>query len=1213
MSKLLPRIGQAPVERVQKVDLFKYRLMIPEARNVSLTAKAAEVFQSKNLDVDDFLGSVEFYGLSGTNIVIPFTNNIEVLFVLGVLKDQLSRSTALVTWVDYTGFSGLVDIDEDKGVVYFTLPSGGVVDYPVVSVPIIQSIVKGEGSLEVAYLFSQIYLEDLDSFPETFSARLSGFVDVVGSDGLQGLEEAVDLKDFEGHGNLEARVFNKDKLQDELLNYKGGGFRIPVLVGHTGVSKSSIVQELAERNNMRYYECRLSVMERSDFLGRVSTRGDEVFDYTPPEFFVFCSDEFVDYCKSRLDVISAEVSQLKKGDKRESNLLKMIEFYKHYARDSVLFFDEINRCEDSGVYAALVKLFSDKKLGVTGGKERDEISNKERIASGKQFSTYTYKKHCLMIGAMNSDRVPLALSKKVRDEMREKGYELCEVEPDMDKKEDSVNYSGIVPIHSDASFLNRLHLIFLSSALMRDGWMDWGKRSCRVGVMNSTGDGYDYASVVDESGGTHTNIHKEVISYLESEEGKQDYYREDLLSLSAESSQDELKNFPTFRTWEYVSKYLRSIDVRGGNGFYSELVVGLIGDEVGKRFSSHLVSKGYKKLKLDKSREYEVFLEEYVLAGVPFLCAGPTSQGKTSRVEAFVDAHDEYEFVNVNLTEVTSAEISGALMDVSPGMRMKSLLEACGVDGGNPDAVREAELFGNAFFRWSGRLSHSATREQITKAMKSGKKILFCFDEFNKAGDLAVREATMQAISTGQLFGIDFSGHPCAFVLTINYGSEYAESMALDPMAIARVGVLFKKSIDLGDIKSWKQFLLSEKSGLREEGVGNSPVSGWKSHFGKALYETEDQVLLDLLNGKHSTEYNFALDGSGRNIVDYYSTRGFMNLELLHRKGMSYSEGEFGGKVSTLWIPIKADQKRFESLLGGQLGFRKEELKNELFDSFFGNVDEEIRFFFIRIISRLLFMLDKGILASIRMPEKKVDEKGYAEYDLFFRRAKQLVDFLSTDDYKTWKEDYRKKVFELLFEPVLVSLSSFYVVDRKHETFLKDSFSRNGFPDEWWNAKLLDAELSVTEAMEEREGSDLGAALSSDKLAMEWSRRTQIDKVRFDPMTIVDRWWAEPNGREMVPESVIVEALDKTVELLERSKATDLSSHFIKKIFNWIIHQKREDVTDGWIVAFLGSKLAGKDIFTVIKNDYTLRIHEKEKQAKKVCVTPKSVGKNAIF
>ena len=128
------------------------------------------------------------------------------------------------------------------------------------------------------------------------------------------------------------------------------------LIGHSGISKSALVYQVAKDLNKevkwgcRVVELKGSFLDKSDLIGFAEVKDDVYFD-SPNKSLLTCSDAFIIECRNFLQ---------NNIDETEENR-RLIKKMKYYARTPILYLDEINRVPES-VQNQLMNLINTSKL-----------------------------------------------------------------------------------------------------------------------------------------------------------------------------------------------------------------------------------------------------------------------------------------------------------------------------------------------------------------------------------------------------------------------------------------------------------------------------------------------------------------------------------------------------------------------------------------------------------------------------------------------------------------------------------------------------------------------------------------------------------------------------------------------------------------------------------------------------------------------------------
>lgn len=160
----------------------------------------------------------------------------------------------------------------------------------------------------------------------------------------ESLAEALDI--VEGRSQSDASII----LRQSLESYTPNSDKAPLLIGHTGISKSAIVNSVVDDMNeaslgsggwgYRVVEMRSAFIDKTDFLGFVdkqthTTPEGEILNVwtdSPKKEILACSTEFIN-----------ETREFLKNTERTEDNADLYDKLKDLAKTPVLFLDEVNR------------------------------------------------------------------------------------------------------------------------------------------------------------------------------------------------------------------------------------------------------------------------------------------------------------------------------------------------------------------------------------------------------------------------------------------------------------------------------------------------------------------------------------------------------------------------------------------------------------------------------------------------------------------------------------------------------------------------------------------------------------------------------------------------------------------------------------------------------------------------------------------------------
>lgn len=600
----------------------------------------------------------------------------------------------------------------------------------------------------------------------------------------------------------------------------GGREVVPLLIGPTGVFKSATIKELCAKYNYRLVDFRVSFTSRLDYSGlfQMGEIDGQKYSYAcPMEELVTCSDGFREYCRRAYDRVTeilakgyietnkasngAETESLKTPitEDQKAELQKLLDSYKEYMKTPVLFLDEITRCKDAGVEGILVQLLNQKK-----------------------FNNMTMQ-GCKFVAATNMN---LLTGDTRHDDHMNELDEMYDVNTDL-----------------DVAYSNRFMPLKVLPDDVAPRWYEWA----------------DNEKLRD--GKLVKNIHPIIIEFLKSPKGRVNgqslLYNEspvlDAIEENLTENEQKSQTFPNYRTWEMLSDYMYSIDreheIESKNNpkavkeYRTTIIEGLISKWASDIFVKFLASKGYVAWTDSHGEPVDDvgdFLESTLGAGVPALMIGPSSLGKTSRVNAYIKKVERTtglkpELININLASKDTVDLMGmpskiSLIDYVGGGKLSSLgLGSVGQE--LKDIVQQ--VANNSEYGMTDTLTVRAPdktiKDQFEKALKEGREVVLLFDECNRVKNPTIMSAMFEVLSDSRFAGVSFK-HMKDKVKVIaacnmahsqmgdklDWGEvgDYGNAGSLDPALAARFSIYWKKNYDEKDVKSWINFM----EGLVKEG-----------------------------------------------------------------------------------------------------------------------------------------------------------------------------------------------------------------------------------------------------------------------------------------------------------------------------------------------------------------------------------------------------------
>ena len=670
--------------------------------------------------------------------LLVFDESDEVAFKVtnGLYGDTIS---AVISEIDYTSISNRLDISTVDDVLSATMMmNGAYYKEDIITDEFINICSNGVNIPEDVLSSVKIKYENGISFSEWV-------------DNFTGIKESADMLDSLVADKKSGKSINTQVLSDDrdsIYNWmdayfalpegedmrSGGREVVPLLIGPTAVFKSATVKELCKKYDYRMVDFRVAFTSRLDYSGLYEMgeiEGDtKKYSYScPMEEIVTCSDGFREFCRQSYDKISdilrkgyIEDNKVTDGENSDSNqttltdeqrdkLSKLLAQYKEYMKTPVLFFDEITRCKDGGVNGILVQLLNQKR-----------------------FQNMTLN-GCKFVAATNLNISNDAEHARLK-------YELDDM---YDVAEDI-----------DVAYSNRFIPLKVFPQDVKGRWFEWAE------------------STTERNGKTVTSIHPVVLEFLKGP-GDNLVYNDTpvLTAIDNGLSKNEINSqtFPNYRTWDMLSGYLYSIDEdyevrvkRDSNAvreYRTNIVNGLISSWAGEKFINFLNKKGYK--------EYEEvhgvinddvgdFLNSTLSSGTPALLIGPSSLGKTSRVNAYRKKVEKRtglkpELISVNLASMDTADLMGypikrSLVEYSAGEDLEKF--------GLGSVKKELEdvikgVASNLDYGMTDSLTVRAPSMEMKlrfqKALKEGREVILFFDEANRVKNPTIMSAMFECFT----------------------------------------------------------------------------------------------------------------------------------------------------------------------------------------------------------------------------------------------------------------------------------------------------------------------------------------------------------------------------------------------------------------------------------------------------------------------------------
>lgn len=483
--------------------------------------------------------------------------------------------------------------------------------------------------------------------------------------------------------------------------------QVPLLVGHTGVSKSAIIKgvvsKLSSKYGYRLVDIRVSFMDRLDIDGFVALINPPdgsapVYDNSPMRDLITVTDNFIGTVREFL-----RRNELKELIASEPEAVKELQ---EYAKTPVVVFEEINRCPKE-IRQVLTTLLNQKsllqytmkeaRLIATGNLPVGDKASVDALTTGNYYSADgfndpAYRKRFTFID------VDPSRSSSVRDSWNNWAYGppyprdvvLVKSNSDsnlaghlvvIDKPDTAAKISDkdtVSFIVYDCGPMTPDVMAKLASNESYQRFIDQAYRNTRgqYSVTRADIQQLDFVTgdVAKDASGKiksfkDSNIDHRVLGFLNS--SPQDLYNmENVLRAVDVNAQDvntvdNIRYIPitTFRSWEFVSNLLQSKDKQGDKNLYTDTLTGLLDKNTANRLSQHLSDK-YNYSMLPNQDKLSELLDEGMMANIPVMLMGPSSIGKTSRVKRVVKKLQKLnpngvELFNIDLSTKTRTGVRG--------------------------------------------------------------------------------------------------------------------------------------------------------------------------------------------------------------------------------------------------------------------------------------------------------------------------------------------------------------------------------------------------------------------------------------------------------------------------------------------------------------------------------------------------------------------------
>jgi len=373
--------------------------------------------------------------------------------------------------------------------------------------------------------------------------------------------------------------------------------KIPLLIGHTGVGKSAIVEKLENEVGPDGYGFRVHTikgfLDKVDFLGYVQVKEEpglgRIAQDSPMYELMISTDVTVNTAREMLKHINEDTLTYDDGKLRQRVTRKEVERLKYLARTPVLFFDEINRA-DPYVISTLMVLFSERRL-----------------------NNYTFQ-NAVFITAANW---PIDISNQDLETLYQ--VELIQDPAQLDR------FIVIKVSHNDDSVVDAV-INYLSDKYSTLPNVDRFLRS-----LHSQGLLYNPELALD----TNTKY------------------------VNTSFTTEGLAKFPTFRGWDDVLRYL-SVKYATKEPVYVDFIAGLVGNTAAEAAIEYVKELGLEVASAEERGEdaYDVFLDESFKSGIPVLMIGRFGLAKSAKAKQLADKNDAI-FYRIDLQVMDRVNLRG--------------------------------------------------------------------------------------------------------------------------------------------------------------------------------------------------------------------------------------------------------------------------------------------------------------------------------------------------------------------------------------------------------------------------------------------------------------------------------------------------------------------------------------------------------------------------
>lgn len=672
------------------------------------------------------------------------------------VKNQKDTIRAEVSHIDYNKVARYIEIDKINGEYQALYPVTNGYD----SKPINEHIFINNAKDRVSMAD-----KDLESIVEGNKDSMKGYKaiyeEMSDAEIDDFFDDEIDRREAAG-GDVPSDDGGVTSTENEITavidSYLTGNYnteRVPLLAGPTAVLKSATVKERAKKHGYRMVDFRAAFMSRLDLEGLME----------------------------RVDMPDGSVEAFNAG------MYEIIE-----CTD-----DFINFCEQ-----ALVEIDNEiERLEQSDDADQQEIEEVRRMRS--YYEEHAKPAVLFFDEITRADRPILNALTTILNQKEFKGHDMTYSRilaatnlVTEDLPDDMARLYGEVEIWDKAT-ADRFQTISVTPDMVEDSWWDWANQTTAEGT-------------------ERTNIHPDIIEFLE-DNPEYKYSFQDVID-SYEESQDRSElyttAFPNYRTWDLLTNYLYKKEDRD-EPLRKEGISGLVGNQVTPELADFLSQKGWEFKETESGAGMDEAVKEGLATGTPTMLVGPSSIGKTTRVKnmAQEEGIKNRNIIKVNLAQQDSIDIMGPPTKVD----LASYVGGNGM-GNNSQLFGEDSKIGRKLEnlvdstglpqKVTIKAPRTGLAQQVREAMENNERMLIFFDEFNRVEDDAVMTAIFEAVSDNRIFGVDFDPNLVTIFCAANIGPEYAGAKGFDPAFAARFNVYRRDEYNKGDVKSFKKYMKKE-------------------------------------------------------------------------------------------------------------------------------------------------------------------------------------------------------------------------------------------------------------------------------------------------------------------------------------------------------------------------------------------------------------------